>query len=185
MDMRGRNVRYSADPCVEAGHVIGRLLDLSHISWRTCVADQLTDHILASQAASRPPVTWMRRWPPKISGTARRLLPPPNPPRQHQPTCRQGHQPLRGRPYKIHQPERRREYHPPATEALDTNKSVRDKPAVRVACLHDCLGRVEADHCSAARPAARRADGLPPAGLGRGQDAAVPNPAGSLGCGRC
>jgi len=27
-----------------ARHVIGGLLDLSHISWRTCVADQLSDH---------------------------------------------------------------------------------------------------------------------------------------------
>ena len=34
----------SATPCVAARHVIGRLLDLSHISWRTCVADLLTDH---------------------------------------------------------------------------------------------------------------------------------------------
>lgn len=29
-------------------HVIGRPLDLSHISWRTCVADLLTDHIRRS-----------------------------------------------------------------------------------------------------------------------------------------
>ena len=36
--------RSSADPCVAARHVIGRLLDLSHISWRTCVADLLSDH---------------------------------------------------------------------------------------------------------------------------------------------
>jgi hypothetical protein len=33
------NVRYSAGPCVAGRHVIGRLLDLSHISWRACVAD--------------------------------------------------------------------------------------------------------------------------------------------------
>ena len=32
------------DPPVAARHVIGRLLDLSHVSWRTCVADQLSDH---------------------------------------------------------------------------------------------------------------------------------------------
>jgi hypothetical protein len=33
-------------------HVIGRLLDLSHVSWRTYVADQLADHSqgLACQA---------------------------------------------------------------------------------------------------------------------------------------
>ena len=29
--------------------VVGRLLDLSHISWRTCVADLLADHIPASR----------------------------------------------------------------------------------------------------------------------------------------
>jgi hypothetical protein len=33
-----------ADPRVAARHVIGILLDLSHVSWRTCVADQLADH---------------------------------------------------------------------------------------------------------------------------------------------
>jgi hypothetical protein len=38
----GNNDLYSADPCV-ARHVIGRLLDLSHISRRTCVADLLAD----------------------------------------------------------------------------------------------------------------------------------------------
>ena len=27
-----------------ARHVIGKLLDLSHVSWRTCVADLLADH---------------------------------------------------------------------------------------------------------------------------------------------
>src|SRR5690242_3329033 len=32
------------DPSVAARHVIGRLLDLSHVSWRTCVADLLADH---------------------------------------------------------------------------------------------------------------------------------------------
>ncbi len=36
--------RSSADPCVAARHVIGGLLDLSHISWRACVADLLADH---------------------------------------------------------------------------------------------------------------------------------------------
>ena len=34
----------SADPCVAARHVNGRLLDLSRINWRTCVADQSSDH---------------------------------------------------------------------------------------------------------------------------------------------
>jgi len=34
---------HDADPCLAARHVIGRLLDLSHI-WRTCVADLLADH---------------------------------------------------------------------------------------------------------------------------------------------
>jgi hypothetical protein len=38
------NALHSADPCVAARHVIGRLLDLSHISRRTCVADLLADH---------------------------------------------------------------------------------------------------------------------------------------------
>jgi hypothetical protein len=37
-------IRSSADPCVAARHVIGRLLDLWHINWRTCVADLLADH---------------------------------------------------------------------------------------------------------------------------------------------
>jgi hypothetical protein len=32
------------DPPGAARHVIGRLLDLSHVSWRTCVADLLADH---------------------------------------------------------------------------------------------------------------------------------------------
>ena len=32
------------DPSVAARHVIGRLLDLSHVSWRTCIADLLADH---------------------------------------------------------------------------------------------------------------------------------------------
>jgi hypothetical protein len=35
---------HQVDPCVAARHVIVRLLDLSHINWRTCVADQLADH---------------------------------------------------------------------------------------------------------------------------------------------
>jgi hypothetical protein len=26
------------------GHLIGRLLDLSHINWQTCAANQLSDH---------------------------------------------------------------------------------------------------------------------------------------------
>jgi hypothetical protein len=39
------NLRSSADPCIAASHVTGGLLDLSHISWRTCVADLLADHI--------------------------------------------------------------------------------------------------------------------------------------------
>jgi hypothetical protein len=42
--MHARNAPYSADPSVAARHVIGRLLDLSHVSWRTYVADLLTDH---------------------------------------------------------------------------------------------------------------------------------------------
>src|SRR5262245_45287725 len=42
--IRARNIRSSADPCVAARHVTGRLLDLSHICWRTCVADLLADH---------------------------------------------------------------------------------------------------------------------------------------------
>jgi hypothetical protein len=33
------------DPSVAARHVIGRHLDLSHVSWRTCVADLLADHM--------------------------------------------------------------------------------------------------------------------------------------------
>jgi len=37
-------------------HVIGRLLDLSHVSWRTYVADQLSDH-----TAPAPP--WSRAMP--------------------------------------------------------------------------------------------------------------------------
>jgi hypothetical protein len=40
---------HQADPCVTARHVIGRLLDLSHISWRTCVADQLADHKIGAR----------------------------------------------------------------------------------------------------------------------------------------
>ena len=32
------SARISTNPCVGAGHVIGRLLDLSHISWQICVA---------------------------------------------------------------------------------------------------------------------------------------------------
>jgi hypothetical protein len=36
--------RSSADLRVAAWHVIGRLLDLSHINWRRYVADQLSDH---------------------------------------------------------------------------------------------------------------------------------------------
>ena len=35
------------DPPGAARHVIGRLLDLSHVSWRTCVADLLADHMVA------------------------------------------------------------------------------------------------------------------------------------------
>jgi hypothetical protein len=42
--MPGCDIRYSADPCVAARQVIGGLLDLSHISWRPCVADLLADH---------------------------------------------------------------------------------------------------------------------------------------------
>jgi hypothetical protein len=34
----------SADPCVAARHVTGRLLDLSHVCWRPCVADLSLDH---------------------------------------------------------------------------------------------------------------------------------------------
>jgi hypothetical protein len=34
----------SSDPCVAAGHVIGRLLDLSHVGCRACVADLSADH---------------------------------------------------------------------------------------------------------------------------------------------
>jgi hypothetical protein len=32
------------DPSVAACHEIGRLLDLSHVSWRTCVVDLLAEH---------------------------------------------------------------------------------------------------------------------------------------------
>jgi hypothetical protein len=42
----------SADPCVAAGHVFGRLLHLSHISLRTCVAALLSDHRLIGGLAS-------------------------------------------------------------------------------------------------------------------------------------
>src|SRR5205823_4835663 len=44
--MRRRNSLTSADPCIAACHVIGRLLDLSHISWRTCVADLLAEYTI-------------------------------------------------------------------------------------------------------------------------------------------
>ena len=40
------------DPSVAAGHVIGRLLDVSHVSWRTCVADLLADHIVLGAGAN-------------------------------------------------------------------------------------------------------------------------------------
>jgi hypothetical protein len=40
----GGKAAHRFDPCVAACHVIGRLLDLSHISWRTYVADLLADH---------------------------------------------------------------------------------------------------------------------------------------------
>ncbi len=33
--------------------VVGRLLDLLHISWRTSVADQLSDHMRATRARTR------------------------------------------------------------------------------------------------------------------------------------
>jgi hypothetical protein len=49
------NARSSADPCVAARHVDSRLLYLSHISWRICVADQSTDHSPACPAALRRP----------------------------------------------------------------------------------------------------------------------------------
>src|SRR5262249_30618029 len=40
-DPGGRTLAHHADPCVVAHHLTGRLLDLLHISWRTCVADLL------------------------------------------------------------------------------------------------------------------------------------------------
>ena len=44
IDMRRDNRLTSADLYVAARHVDSSLLDLSHISWRICVADQSTDH---------------------------------------------------------------------------------------------------------------------------------------------
>ena len=41
------NAPYSADPCVAARHVTGKLPDLSHI-WRTGIADLLADHMSLS-----------------------------------------------------------------------------------------------------------------------------------------
>jgi hypothetical protein len=38
---------------VAARHVIGRLLDLLHISWQTCAAHQLSDHGASVQLMSR------------------------------------------------------------------------------------------------------------------------------------
>ena len=52
------------DPSVAARHVIGRLLDLSHVSWRTCVADLLADHSEPStRARTASPVTRARSLP--------------------------------------------------------------------------------------------------------------------------
>jgi hypothetical protein len=52
-------------PCVAASHVIGRLLDLSHISWRTCVADQFVrshgSHLDLSHPVSGDKVTMLRQ----------------------------------------------------------------------------------------------------------------------------
>jgi hypothetical protein len=50
---RRSSARISADPCVAIRHVTGRLQDLSHISWRTSVADLLADHTAAALAAPR------------------------------------------------------------------------------------------------------------------------------------
>jgi hypothetical protein len=52
--MYRRNVLYSAIASVAAGHLVGRFLDLSHISWRTCVADQLADHTYARPMCATP-----------------------------------------------------------------------------------------------------------------------------------
>jgi len=61
IDIRADELPISADPCVAARHVTGRLLDLSHVSWRTCVADLLADHMhLAAQVAG-----WM--WPARMA----------------------------------------------------------------------------------------------------------------------
>jgi len=48
------DVRSSADPCVAARYATGRLLDLSHICWRTCVADLLaiTDSVIRAFGAA-------------------------------------------------------------------------------------------------------------------------------------
>jgi hypothetical protein len=56
--MRERNVGYSADPGVAARHVTGRLLDLSHISLRACVADLLADHRRLVPYQSRADLDW-------------------------------------------------------------------------------------------------------------------------------
>ena len=48
----------------------GQASDLSHISWRTCVADQLSDHTLAS--ARIRPIRWQARWQARWPGTLAR-----------------------------------------------------------------------------------------------------------------
>jgi hypothetical protein len=44
MSIRLGNARYSAEPYVAARYVIDRLLDLSRVSWRVCITDQLAGH---------------------------------------------------------------------------------------------------------------------------------------------
>jgi len=52
MNMRSSNARSSADPRGCRRYVTGRLLDLSHVSWRTYVADQLADHRLGTRGCA-------------------------------------------------------------------------------------------------------------------------------------
>jgi hypothetical protein len=57
--------RSSADPCLAARHVIGRLLDLSQVSWQAYVAGLLADHTrlpTKRQLSELGTATW--QWPP-------------------------------------------------------------------------------------------------------------------------
>jgi hypothetical protein len=45
------------------GHLIGRLLDLSHIRWRTCVAHQSTDHTSQAPSQEHADAHEVQSWP--------------------------------------------------------------------------------------------------------------------------